>query len=586
MRRLLCGWFSACLILFSTAQVQALKLPKNADEIDIEKVISQMSLREKVGQLLLIGFPGTRVTSHMRSWINDRKVGGVVLFSRNLVDFEQTARFTRDLQDLTRGHIPLFLALDQEGGNVVRVKEGTILLPSNMALGATRSSTLSYVAGQALAVDLRLMGFNMNLAPVLDVNSNPKNPVIGIRSYGEKADLVANLGSWYVRGQQEMGVAAVAKHFPGHGDTHSDSHFSMPSIDADRARLSKVELKPFKRAVESGLDAIMTAHIALPRISEEPDLPATLSKNIIDGLLRKQLGYDGLVLTDGLEMQAIVQSYGSGTAAVMAIQAGADMPMILWTADKQREVYSGIIQAVKDGRISQKRLDQSVRRILEAKFRRRLFHREVEPLKSVLKKRNRNEVHAQVAQRIAREAVTLVRNRGEFLPLSSEDKRKMLVVAPRGAFAKAMAKRPNTKVIALPYSMSRRRRAKALRDVSEALRKADAWIIAASNRYHIAIGQKAAKAFPNKPFAFLSFASPYFLNYLPNASAYVCTYSYLKDAQKAAAAAVLGEYTMSGKLPVTIPGMYSYDHRIEQSRDLQPRAKLNIEEEIPPASTL
>jgi beta-N-acetylhexosaminidase len=582
------SWISlVCCLLLSTSNAFALSLPKNADDLDIEKVIGQMSLQEKVGQLLLIGFPGTRVTSHMRSWINDRKVAGVDLFSRNLVDFAQTSRFTRDLQNLTRGHIPLFLALDQEGGNVVRVKEGTILLPSNMALGATRSSTLAYVAGQALAVDLRLMGFNMNLAPVLDVNSNPKNPVIGIRSYGEKADLVATLGSWYVRGQQEMGVSSVAKHFPGHGDTQSDSHFSMPSINADRARLSQVELKPFKRAVESGLDAIMTAHIALPRIAEEPDLPATLSKNIITGILREQLGYDGLVLTDGLEMQAIVQGYGSGTAAVMAIEAGADMPMILWTADKQREVYSAIIDAVKEGRISQARLDQSVRRILKAKFKRRLFHREVEPLHRVLKKRNRNVIHEKVAQRIARDAVTLVRNRGNFLPLNKSDKRKLVVVAPRGIFAKEMAKRPNTKVIALPYSMSRRRRAKAIKEVSAALRKADAWVVAASNRYHIAIGQKVSKAFPHKPFAFLSFASPYFLRYLPEAAAYVCTYSYLKDAQAAAADAVLGRQRMSGRLPVSIPGMYSYDHRVEQDRDLQPRAKLDVEQEhMKAASTL
>ncbi|HET6344376.1 MAG TPA: glycoside hydrolase family 3 N-terminal domain-containing protein, partial [Myxococcota bacterium] len=253
--------------------------PPHPRKVSIEGVLAAMSPEEKVGQLLMVGFAGTQVNSQISHWVRDRHVGGVALFSRNIVDLAQTARFTRALTTLAGDGIPIFLALDQEGGNVVRVKDGAMLLPGNMALGATREPTLAYVAGQALAIDLRLLGFNMNLAPVLDVNSNPQNPVIGIRSYGERPDLVGYMGEWYVRGQQEMGVVAVAKHFPGHGDTQTDSHFAMPSIDADLGRLEEVELYPFKESIKAGLDAIMTAHIALPRLAEGIDLPATLSHN-------------------------------------------------------------------------------------------------------------------------------------------------------------------------------------------------------------------------------------------------------------------------------------------------------------------
>src|SRR5690606_38358556 len=210
--------------------------------VDIDQILANTSVEEKVGQLMMIGFGGTKVNPQIRHWLTERKVGGVALFSRNIEDLEQTSSFTREMEAAVGDGVPLFIALEQEGGNVVRVKEGATVLPGNMAMGATRSTALSYVAGQALGVDLRILGFNMNLAPVLDVNSNPRNPVIGIRSYGERADLVGKLGSWFIRGQQEMGVVAVAKHFPGHGDTYSDSHFSMPTIGADEKRLDEVEL--------------------------------------------------------------------------------------------------------------------------------------------------------------------------------------------------------------------------------------------------------------------------------------------------------------------------------------------------------
>jgi beta-N-acetylhexosaminidase len=548
-----------------TSRAGAVELQPPGGSVDIDRILASMTVEEKVGQLLVVGFGGTQVTPHIRKWVRDRHVGGVALFSRNIVNFEQIAKFTRELQQQTEGHIPIFIALDQEGGNVVRVKDGAVVLPGNMALGASRSPTLAYVAGQSLAIDLRLLGFNMNLAPVLDVNSNPKNPVIGIRSYGERPDLVAELGAWYVRGQQEMGVVAVAKHFPGHGDTQSDSHFAMPAINADIARLEAIELWPFRRAMEAGLDAVMTAHIALPRIAEDPHRPATLSRRILTGILRRRMGFDGIVVTDGLEMQGIVESYGSGRAAVLAVLAGADMPMILWTAKKKEEVYHSLLKAVRSGEISRKRLDKSVHRILKVKARRGLFLRDTEPLEVVLPGGNMNPVHAQVSSRIAREAVTLVRNHGDVLPLRSVRYRTVTVVAPPGGFGRIMAREPNVEVVTVPYIPNRsRRREEAARAISSA-KGSDLLIVAVVNRYHVEMARQITSALPHLPVALLSFASPYYLMSLPEADAYVCTYSYLEMAQVAAAHAVLGQVPMTGRLPISIPGFYPYGHRVERA---------------------
>ncbi|MEZ4273040.1 MAG: beta-N-acetylhexosaminidase [Myxococcota bacterium] len=450
---------AAALFMLSSQTVQAIWVPRDTEEVDVERILRSMTIEEKVGQLLVVGFGGTTLDRHSQHWVAGRHVGGVALFSRNITDFEQTARFARELHAATEGHIPLFLALDQEGGNVVRVKEGAMLLPGNMALGATRSPTLAYVAGQALAIDLKRLGFNMNLAPVLDVNSNPQNPVIGIRSYGERAELVAELGSWYVRGQQEMGVVAVAKHFPGHGDTQTDSHYAMPSISASLERLEGLEFLPFERSIKAGLDAVMTAHISLPAVTGDRDLPATLSRVLLTDALRNKMNFKGIVITDGLEMQGIVQKYGSGRAAVLAILAGADMPMILWTPKVKEQVYAELLEAVDSGTISSERLDQSVRRILTIKAKRGLFSRKLANLETVLHNRNQNPIHDQVAKRIARESITLVRNHGDVLPLRGVRYRKIVVIAP-GEFGKRLAQEPNTQVITIPYVPSRERRKK------------------------------------------------------------------------------------------------------------------------------
>ena len=552
----------ALLVALGAAPARAGDAPVLLHKSHVDHWLAEMTPEEKVGQLMLIGFGGTGITPHITHWVHDRRVGGVALFSRNIVDFEQTVHFTRALSDLSEDGVPVFLALDQEGGNVVRVKEGAMLLPGNMALGATREPALAYVAGQALAIDLRLMGFNMNLAPVLDVNSNPQNPVIGIRSYGERPDLVGSMGAWYVRGQQEMGVIAVAKHFPGHGDTQTDSHFSTPSINVDLHHLKDMELVPFREAIAAGLDAIMTAHIALPNIAEGPDIPATLSHVILTDILRKQLEFDGIVITDGLEMQGIVQRYGCGRAAVKAILAGADMTMVLWSTDAKEEVYHALLSAVRRGEISAARLDQSVRRILTVKERRGLFSRKLEPLDDIVKSRNKNPIHEQVADRIARASITLVRNRGDALPLRSD--RRVVVLAPPGEFGTRLGAESNIALVPVPYVPSREQRRELTAKLVNLMRDADVAVAAVVNRYHLDIIKSAVAQAPHIPVVLVSLASPYYLVDMAEADAYVCTYSYLDVAQTAAAEALLGLRPMTGRLPVSIPGFYTYGYRVEQ----------------------
>ena len=248
---------------------------------------------------------------------------------------------------------------------MIRLKEGATVLPGNMALGATDSTELAERAGGITAVELAAVGVNLNFAPVMDVNNNPRNPVIDRRSFGESPELVSRLGVPYIRGLQRNGVLATAKHFPGHGDTTVDSHFDLPTVNHDLDRIHALELQPFRAAIDADVAAIMTAHIVYPAF--DPDRPATLSPTILTNLLREELGFDGLLITDDMEMKAIDDRYQSGEAAVMAIEAGADIVMVLWTPTKQNEVFDALLSAVNSGRISQARLDQSVERILKSK---------------------------------------------------------------------------------------------------------------------------------------------------------------------------------------------------------------------------
>jgi len=405
--------------------------------------IAKMSLEEKVGQLMMVGFSGTTVDARAVELLKGMHAGGVCMFGRNIESAEQVARLNDQVRQVMAGEVPPFIAVDQEGGNVVRISERVVVLPGNMALGATRSGKLSYEAGRAQAEDLKRLGFNMNLAPVLDVNLNPRNPVIGVRSFGDQPALVSEVGAQFVRGQQDAQIATVAKHFPGHGSAEGDSHKTLPVLKEDEPKLLE-ELAPFRAAIDAGLDGMMTAHVAVPNVTGT-DEPSTLSEKILTGILRERLRFDGLVLTDELEMEAIAARYGVGHAAVMAVQAGADMVLVPWRPQRKVEVHLALLEAAKSGQISQARLDQAVRHVLELKFKRGVFD-EPAPLSERLAQLGSGQ---KVAEEIAKSAVTLVRNKDDVFPLSRG--KPVAVIATEASFGRAVAARsPGAAVLVVP----------------------------------------------------------------------------------------------------------------------------------------
>jgi beta-N-acetylhexosaminidase len=396
-----------------------------------QAALARMSLEQKVGQVFMLGFVGTELTPENQALIQGLHLGGVTLFGRNIENASQLARLDAALQSVA-DPVPLFISVDQEGGLVVRVTSGATIFPGNMAVGATGDPQLGRRVAEASATELLAMGVNMDLAPVVDVNTNPLNPVIGTRSFGSNANEVAAFASQSVEGIQSQGVSAVGKHFPGHGDTDVDSHRDLPVVPHPIERLESLEFIPFQAAMRAGVDGIMTAHLYLPSIEPRQDLPATLSKTVLTGLLRERLGYQGLILTDALDMDAIKKARPASEAAVEAFEAGADLLLVSGiTDDDQQHLGDGppaLLAAVRAGRISEARLDQSVLRILEAKARRGVLPGAVPaPTNPGAQVLNSPE-HRALALEVARKAVTFQRDDGHLLPLSTGT--KILVVTP------------------------------------------------------------------------------------------------------------------------------------------------------------
>jgi beta-N-acetylhexosaminidase len=325
-----------------------------------------LTSREKIGQLFMVGFLGTSVTPDLASFIKEYKPGGVILFSRNLECVEQMVDLTNHLQACSP-HSPLLISIDQEGGRVSRLPKGFTIFPPCDVLGRCNSSELAYAAAATIATELRAVGVNMNMAPVLDVNSNPDNPVIGDRAFGTTPDVVCKLGLATAAGLQDNKVVACGKHFPGHGDTNTDSHKELPVVEASRERLEAVEFPPFRRAVAQGVASMMTAHVLYRTL--DPELPATLSPTIITNFLRQELRYDGVVLTDDLEMHAIIDHYGVEDAAVRAVLAGCDVLLICKDRDREVAAFGAVEEAVAAGTISIERLNLSAARIARLKDR-------------------------------------------------------------------------------------------------------------------------------------------------------------------------------------------------------------------------
>jgi beta-N-acetylhexosaminidase len=329
--------------------------------------MSIRDFRKHAGQLSIAGFAGHSIPADLKALAREFDLGGVIFFARNVDSPEQVAELAREAQELA-GDIPLWVSVDQEGGRVARLKSPFTVWPPMLTLGRSGDVALAERFARALAAELTAVGISMDYTPVLDVLTNPRNPVIGDRSLAERADDVARLGSAIIRTLQGAGIAASGKHFPGHGDTSVDSHFELPLVEHPPDRLEAVELVPFKAAIDANVASIMTAHILIPAL--DPERPATLSPAIVTGLLKQRLGYTGLVLSDDLEMKAISDRYGVAEATVLAIAAGCDA-VLMCAPDQQAQAgaLETVIRAVEDGSIPLKRAEDALARHRRVKER-------------------------------------------------------------------------------------------------------------------------------------------------------------------------------------------------------------------------
>ncbi|QUG43320.1 beta-N-acetylhexosaminidase [Psychrobacillus sp. INOP01] len=338
--------------------------------------LSDLSLEEKVGQMIFAGIKGTTITNETKKIISTHQVGGIILFKDNLKNANQSVSLLNSIkQENIKNKVPLFLGVDEEGGRISRLPELT-KLPTSENLGKLNDASLSYNIGKLLGKELSAFGFNLDFAPVLDINSNPDNPIIGDRSFGTDAEIVSKLGLQLMKGIQSEQVISVVKHFPGHGDTAVDSHKELPIIQKSLADLHVLELIPFTRAVEQGAEVIMIGHILLPKIDSA--YPASISKEIITDVLREQLGFEGIIITDDMTMKAILNTFEISEAAVSAVKAGNDIVLVAHDYANVKKAKEAILQAIEAGEITEQRIDESVKRILSIKKKYNLSNKQLD----------------------------------------------------------------------------------------------------------------------------------------------------------------------------------------------------------------
>lgn len=561
-----------------------------------------MSPAEKVGQLIYIGVNGKYVNQDSQPYkelsrhVKENHIGGVVIYESSVYEAVHLVNRMQALAD-----IPLLVSADMEYGAGMRFKEAE-RLPTNMAVAATGDPELARRQGEIIAREARALGIRHIYGPVVDVNNNAANPIINVRAYSEDPAEVARFSTAFIEGAQGQGVIATAKHFPGHGNTATDSHRGLPVINVSREQLEKVELVPYRAAIAQGVGSIMASFIGLPQldsqmveplprsriirpvyvgegeeiIAENAVLPAALSPKVIDGMLRRELKFDGLIATDALDMSALTIYFEQGEAAVRAILAGADM-LIKPSDTSVDEVAKALLQAVERGRITRERLDQSVRRILAAKYDLGLVHQRAIPLEQIDRRLSDSSV-IEFEQEVAARAITLVRNDASLMPVSLRPDAKILnlaitngedrlvVATPFETALQELAKKPGRagwgfRTVVLDARSSPD-------EVSRAMRLArESDLVVASLYGRVLAGAAGSAGLPELsvraltelvdegkvPLVGISFGNPYLLKSFPGLKTYVVAYGDMPSLQKAAARALLGETDITGKLPIGLP---------------------------------
>ena len=551
----------------------------------VNSTLDNMTLEQKVGQLFMTYVYGTTadtqapadVAANRRvhgvdnavQLIDKYKLGGVIYFAwtNNVKDTEQIVGLSNGIQRASLSQprkVPALISTDQEGGVVFRVPATE--LPGNMALGAGRSTQDAQTAAAIGGSELKSVGVNWNFAPVADVNVNPANPVIGVRSFSEDPGLAADLTAAQVRGYQNQGIAAAAKHFPGHGDTAVDSHTGLPTIDHTRAEWEQIDKPPFQAAISQGIKAIMTAHIVVPSLDPSGD-PATLSKPILTGILRNEMGYRGVIITDSLEMAGVREKYGDARVPVLALKAGVDMLLMPPNLDL---AYNAVLDAVRTGELTEARIDASVKRILRLKWDLGLVQNpyvDAAHAQTVV----RSPQHLAQAQALTDRTPTLVKNDAGLLPLAKTGQSVLVTgwgPTPTSQVATAMRSRGADPTVYETGSNPSQARIDAAvaaaqaRDITVVLTNR-AWMSGNAGQQSLVRQLQAT----GKPVIVLAVRDAYDIAHFTEVPTYVATYSYSGVSLESAVRVLYGEVNPGGKLPVTIPAandpgtvLYPYGH--------------------------
>ena len=541
-----------------------------------DRTFAGLTLREKVGQVIMpwvLGdFAPEGSPSHERiaNYVERQGVGGVIM------SVGTPTEVAAKLNDLQRhAKIPLLVAADLETGAGFRMR-GAVHVPGNielggatdfpslMAVGATGDERLAYEMGRITALEARAVGIHVPFAPVLDVNNNPDNPIINVRSFGANPVDVSRMGIAFIHGVQENGAIATGKHFPGHGDTEIDSHVALPVIRHDRQRMDSVELRPFKEAIDAGMGAIMTAHISVPSLNGGVREPSTLSPLVLTRVLRDELGFDGLVFTDAMDMSAISRRHSAGEAAVRAIEAGAD---VILMPPNVEQAIDGVVQAVRTGRIAEARIDASVRRILETKEQIGLDRERFVPLDRIGDLVGIPE-HIAVADRIAQGSITLLKNRGNLIPLNGTRSAQVLSVTFRRS-TDILAGRHFNRVLRETYprlstvDLDSNADEAAYADIVRRARGRPLVVVSTYSNYAGAVDarEELAKFIAQLgqlgvPHVVVSFGNPYLISSFPETQAYMLAWNGSEASQRAAAGALLGAFDIVGRVPTGIPPIY------------------------------
>lgn len=562
-----------------------------AQERWVEDTLRALTLRERIGQLIVTGtfgefrnFKGEKF-AELRRHIEQTRIGGFVFYRGDVLEL---AALTNEMQRLAK--VPLLLAADFERGLPMQIKSGTSFT-HNMGVAAAGDPQAAYREGRIIAAEMRALGINWLYGPVSDVLNNPANTMVNVRSFGEDPRRVGEYVAAMVRGLRDGGVLSTAKHFPGHGDTAIDSHISLPVIHHNRAHLESVELVPFRAAIATGVDSIMTAHVALPTVTGD-DVPASLSPRITTDLLRRDLKFDGIVTTDSLGMGAIVKNYQGVESAVLAIKAGADVALL---PSDPRAAVDAIEGAVRRGEITPQRIDESVRRLLRAKYRVGLAHRRPVELAAVNHLIELPE-NVREAGRVAESSITLLRNGGNLLPLDVGRTPEALFIVMAGdddpdqgrIFQAQIEQRVGAGRVT---RVDKRTTAAEYEQIMETAKRAGVVVVApfvkrAALKGTIELPEAEAEFVrkligTQKPVAVVAFGSPYQLQQFPETRAYMVTYAVEDVAQFAAARALFGETSIVGRSPVRLPGLFEIGDGLSVAAKVKGRREGATKDRLP-----